>query len=220
MILVGITSFSMFFVLLCLYQVSSLRRRVSTLVHCLMPDIVPDPANSKWAKECAKEKGELTLHLYLSESSVSEEEEPDTVEVQELPEGSWSSWNPAQRTDISGTPEDAIHPSLHLLFMPQQIPATDPSTTAYFQSSYLKSFSQESGSSGQTHDSQGTDMTVDYISTHVLEGREEKEEEGLDVMGFFSCPQNPLSPFMNPLVSFGGKLTLDAVRIDCSEFLD
>ncbi|XP_024277498.1 interleukin-12 receptor subunit beta-2 [Oncorhynchus tshawytscha] len=220
MVLVGITSFLVFFVLLCLYQVSSLRRRVSTLVHCLMPDIVPDPANSKWAQECAKEKGELTLHLYLSESSVSEEEEPDTVEVQELPEGSWSSWNPAQRTDISGTPEGAIHPSLHLLFMPQQIPATDPSTTAYFQSSYLKSFSQESGSSGQTQGSQGTDMTVDYISTHVLEGREEKEEEGLDVMGFFSCPQNPLSPFMNPLVSFGGKLTLDAVRIDCSEFLD
>ncbi|XP_041695156.1 interleukin-12 receptor subunit beta-2 [Coregonus clupeaformis] len=224
MVLVGITSFLVFFlvffVLLCLYQVSSLRQRVSTLVHCLMPDIVPDPANSKWAKECAKEKGELTLHLYLSESSVSEEEEPDTVEVQELPEGSWISGNPAQRTDSSRTLEGAIHPSSQVLFMPQQIPATDPSTTAYFQSSYLKSFSQESGSSGQTQDSQGTDMTVEYISTHVLGSREEKEEEGLDVMGFFPCPQNPLSPFMNPLVSFGGKLTLDAVRIDCSEFLD
>ncbi|KAJ7992927.1 hypothetical protein DPEC_G00267150 [Dallia pectoralis] len=168
--------------------------------HYFMPDIVPDPANSKWAKECATEKGELTLQLYVSESSVSEEDEPDTVEVQELPEESWCSEDPA---------EVASH-----VLPPPTNHVTDPSTTAYFQNSYMQSFSHESGSSGQTQDSHGTDMTVDYISTHLLVSEEvdEEDEEGLGALVFFPCqPLEPLGPFQ-------GKLTLDAVRIDCSGF--
>lgn len=30
--------------------------RFKEIFQCLMPDVVPDPANSKWAKECTKDK--------------------------------------------------------------------------------------------------------------------------------------------------------------------
>uniref|UniRef100_A0A8B9L2N9 Interleukin 12 receptor, beta 2a n=1 Tax=Astyanax mexicanus TaxID=7994 RepID=A0A8B9L2N9_ASTMX len=156
---------------LCICHFSSVHRRFSRCCHCLMPSIVPDPANSKWAKECASEKGEMKLQLYLSDSSMSEEE-PDTVEVQELPQEKFNS--------------------------------------------YLKSLSHESGSSDTTQASRGTDMTVDYISSHgVLSGDEDEEE--VDDENFFPCPT---SPFLSPLMSIGGKLTLDTVKIDCSDFLD
>ncbi len=85
---------------------------------------------------------------------------------------------------------------------------------------YIKSFSQESSSSDATQITRITDMTEDYISTHgaISGGEEEDEEEtGLDEFEFFPSTH---SPFLEPLVLTGGKLTLDVVKIDCSEFLD
>ncbi|KAL7832692.1 hypothetical protein SRHO_G00297100 [Serrasalmus rhombeus] len=190
--------------LLCICQFSSVHRRLSRCCHCLMPSIVPDPANSKWAKECANEKGEMKLQLYLSDSSMSEEE-PDTVEVQELP----------QEKLLQGetVPIDGACPSVSNFEVQAQehhIPSSpyQPITT----SSYLKSLSN---SSDTTQASRNTDITVDYISTHgVLSGEEDDEEEEMDMMGFFPCPT---SPFLDPLMPTGGKLTLDIVKIDCSD---
>ncbi|XP_050969127.1 interleukin-12 receptor subunit beta-2 [Labeo rohita] len=86
---------------------------------------------------------------------------------------------------------------------------------------YIKSFSQESSSSDATQITRITDITEDYISTHgaISGGEEEDEEEetGLDEFEFFPSTH---SPFLEPLVLSGGKLTLDVVKIDCSEFLD
>ncbi|XP_073708492.1 interleukin-12 receptor subunit beta-2 [Garra rufa] len=86
---------------------------------------------------------------------------------------------------------------------------------------YIKSFSQESSSSDATQITSITDITEDYISTHgaISGGEEEDEEEetGLNEFEFFPSTH---SPFLEPLVVTGGKLTLDVVKIDCSEFLD
>ncbi|KTG47911.1 hypothetical protein cypCar_00001743 [Cyprinus carpio] len=83
---------------------------------------------------------------------------------------------------------------------------------------YIKSFSQESSSSDATQITRITDMTEDYISTHgAISGGEEEDEE--EETGFEFFPSTH-SPFLEPLVLTGGKLTLDAVKIDCSEFLD
>lgn len=85
---------------------------------------------------------------------------------------------------------------------------------------YIKSFSQESSSSDATQITRITDMTEDYISTQgaISGGEEEDEEEmGLDEFEFFPSTH---TPFLEPLVLTGGKLTLDVVKIDCSEFLD
>ncbi|XP_052455676.1 interleukin-12 receptor subunit beta-2 isoform X2 [Carassius gibelio] len=157
-------------ILLCICQFSSVHRRG------LLP-IIPDPANSKCAKTYADDQSEIKFYLDQCDSSVNEE--PDNVEVEEVP-----------------------YPSI---------------------CAYIKSFSHESSSSDGTQITKITDIMEDYISTHgaISGGEEEDEYEGeersLDEFKFFPSTH---SPFLEPLFLTGGKLTLDVVKIDCSEFLD
>ncbi|XP_062412756.1 interleukin-12 receptor subunit beta-2 isoform X2 [Sardina pilchardus] len=192
-------------VLMCLCHIFSLRQRFLRCCH-LLPDMVPDPANSKWAKECSGEKGEMKLNLYLSDSSVSEDE-PDTVEVQEMPSDSPI---PGALLGLDSIASDLRQgQDVRFSFSLKSPPST-----------YLKSFSHESY---QTQESQNTEATVDYISTQGMmsgesDGEEQQEEEEEDV-----CTDGPRflpCPLFDPKVSIGGKLTLDSVKIDCSDFLD
>ncbi|XP_051987123.1 interleukin-12 receptor subunit beta-2-like [Xyrauchen texanus] len=164
-------------IILCICQFSSVQSRFLRYCKCLLPRVIPDPANSKWAKDCAIYEGEIKFPLHQCDSSMSEE--PDTVDVEEVP-------NPSSST-----------------------------------CTYIKSFSQESSSSDTTQITRSSDIMDDYICTHgEISGGEEEDEEGeemLDEFGFFPCTP---SPFLEPLFPCGGKLTLDIVKIDCSEFLD
>ncbi|XP_016431571.1 interleukin-12 receptor subunit beta-2-like [Sinocyclocheilus rhinocerous] len=162
-------------ILLCICQFSSVHRRFLCCCQCLLP-IIPDPANSKCAKTYADDQSEMKFFLDQCDSSVNEE--PDNVEVEEVP-----------------------YPPI---------------------CTYIISFSQESSSSDATQITRITDITEDYISTHgAISGGEEEdeyeEERSLDEFEFFPSTH---SPFLEPLVLTGGKLTLDVVKIDCSEFLD
>ncbi|XP_062308556.1 interleukin-12 receptor subunit beta-2 [Osmerus eperlanus] len=179
-------------VMMCLWHCSAVQQRVYLLFNCLMLDIVPDPANSKWAKECAKKKGELFVQVPLRDSDLSQE--PASVEVQ-LPED-WGGGSSDPGTITSAPPGDNT--------------SELPPQTAHHQTSYLKSFSQQSDASDQTQASQ--DTAVVYVSGL---GNEEEEEEEEEEEAFFP---SALSSFMG--ISMGGKLTLDAVRIDCSDFLE
>lgn len=167
-------------------------------------------------------QGELRWNLYLSDSSVSSEDEPDTVEVQEMPsEGPLTSALLGPSSTRASTSAGASLPQVP---EPEQEQDEDEEQgvcltyTLKSPSAYLKSFSQESD---QTQASQNTEMTVDYISTQGMlsgesEEEDEQEEEGVctDGPSFFPCP------LFDPQVSIGGKLTLDSVKIDCSNFLD
>ncbi|CAK6955179.1 interleukin-12 receptor subunit beta-2 [Scomber scombrus] len=191
--------------LLCLCQSSAVKQRFWVYFQCLMLDVVPDPANSKWAKECTQVKGRMNLPLQLSDSSFTEEDEPILVDVEELPK---------QICDISAPTN-----------VSSQLPETQPATLLYPLTTYIKSFSHDSDSSDQTHTSLETNTTIDYISSHGLgnmdeedqeeEEKMEEEEEFVEVLGFL--PSH--NAFMEPLM-FGGKLTLDAVKIDCSSFFE
>ncbi|XP_036375741.1 interleukin-12 receptor subunit beta-2 [Megalops cyprinoides] len=210
----GISTFLVCLVVMSLCQIPSVRQRASACCFCLMPDIIPDPANSKWAKEYVAVKGQMTLDytMCLSDSTLSEEE-PYTVQVQECQD--WPSRNPElSRASLSGEATTVMH----LRLQPDQDLQDLPSYQGQPSCPYIKSFSHESDSSEQTHESRSTEVTVDYISSHGLlaEGGEEVEDEE-DVLNFFPCTQ---SLFLEPLTSFGGNLTLDAVKIDCSGFMD
>ncbi|KAG1938532.1 interleukin-12 receptor subunit beta-2 [Pimephales promelas] len=165
--------------LLCIFQFSSVQKRFSNCCQCLQPTDIPDPANSKCAKTYTDDQGETKLYLHPFDSTISEE--PENVEVEEVPNHS-------------------------------------------FTCVYIKSFSQESSSSNATQITRTTDYTEEYISTHgAISGGEEEEDDDkeqeafLDEFEFFPSTH---SPFLEPLVLTGGKLTLDVVKIDCSEFLD
>ncbi|XP_067315993.1 interleukin-12 receptor subunit beta-2 [Pseudorasbora parva] len=164
--------------LLCICQFSTVQKRFLNCCQCLLPAVIPDPANSKCAKTYTDDQGEMTFYIHKFDSSMSEE--PENVVVEEVP----------------------AYPS--------------------FNCTYIKSLSQESSASDSTQITRTTDYTEDYISTHgAISGGEEEEDEeegtGLDEFEFFPSTH---SPFLEPLVLPGGKLTLDVVKIDCSEFLD
>ncbi|XP_078115485.1 interleukin-12 receptor subunit beta-2 [Sander vitreus] len=189
--------------LVCVYQCSALKQRLWVYFQCVMLDDVPDPANSKWAQQCTQEKGKMNLQLPPSNSSVTkEEEEPILVDVEELPK---------QSSDIC---------TLTLSPQTSRSPESELATLAYPLTTYIKSFSHDSDSSDHTQTSLDTNTTVGYISSHrpenmdeeYQEEEEEEEEEFVDMLGFF--PSHNI--FTEPL-EFGGKLTLNAVKINCSD---
>nr|XP_046246522.1 interleukin-12 receptor subunit beta-2 [Scatophagus argus]XP_046246523.1 interleukin-12 receptor subunit beta-2 [Scatophagus argus] len=191
--------------LLCLCQNSAVKQRFLVFLQCVMLDDVPDPANSKWAKECTQEKGKIKLQLESCNSSVTkEEEEPILVNVEELPKQSNDVRAP---TDVSS---QQLRPQTCLG------PLSEPGTLPYPLSTYIKSFSHDSDSSNHTQTS--LDTTIDYISAHGLgnmdeeDQEEDREDEFAEIMGFL-----PSHHIITEPLEFGGKLTLDTVKIDCSD---
>uniref|UniRef100_H3C5H0 Interleukin 12 receptor, beta 2a n=1 Tax=Tetraodon nigroviridis TaxID=99883 RepID=H3C5H0_TETNG len=162
---------------------------VKLLLRFLLPDEVPDPANSKWAKECVLQPGEMKLQLQTSVASVTAEDDPILVEVEELPQ-------PRCRAGTSG-------PCPRLLSPTALSPTSRPDVLLYPRTTYIKSVSHDSSSSKQT--SVDTNITVDYISAH--------EPGHQEVISFFPSHDFAMEP-----LEFGGKLTLDAVKINCGEF--
>ncbi|XP_054900098.1 interleukin-12 receptor subunit beta-2 [Poeciliopsis prolifica] len=188
---------------LCLWKSSAVKHRFKDIFQCLMPDVVPDPANSKWARECTKEKGKMDLHLPSHNSSFTDpEEETILVDVEELCR---------RMEDFSSPRSDGV------AFPPESGAGQETELSALLYpplTTYIKSLSHDSDSSGHTQTS--LDTTVDYISSHGqdnLDNSDQEEEEEFPGMQFFPS----LSMLMEP-VGFGGKLTLDAVKIDCGDF--
>lgn len=152
-------------------------------------------------------QGKMKLQLQLSNSSVTKEEEKEPVllDVEELPK---------QSCDICAPTDE----SLQLPPQTSLSPLTEPDVLLYPLTTYIKSFSHDSDSSNHTQSS--LDTTFDYISSHKpgLMDEEDHEEEDdreefVDTLGFF--PSHTI--VMEPL-EFGGKLTLDAVKIDFGDF--
>ncbi|NP_001106977.1 interleukin-12 receptor subunit beta-2 [Danio rerio] len=222
--------------LICICQFSSVQRRFLSCFQCLLPRVIPDPANSKCAKTYDKHPSQSLIHTGVSPLGflVLKRDKNSTHHVQTLRiTGIRFAQSICTRLKEPLRVATVAKPRLEILFYLQQYDSSmseEPENVEVeevpyhpsFTCTYIKSFSQESDSSDATQITRNTDISEDYISTHgAISGGEEEEDEekemGLDEFEFFPSIR---SPFLEPLVSTGGKLTLDVVKIDCSEFLD
>lgn len=151
----------------------------------------------------------MKLQLQLSNCSITEEEEeeedPIVVDVEELPK---------QGHDGDSPPEVTAQ----LLAKTHLSGDTKPEVCPYPVTTYIKSFSSNSDSSSNTEASGETGTTVDYISSHrpghmdeeYLDEDEDEDNFGF-TMNFFPSHGTAIKG-----LQIGGKLTLDAVKVNCS----
>lgn len=208
LVIILMVGVSVFVLLLfrCYCRSSKLKQTVKEFFQCIMLDVVPDPANSKWARECSQEKGDLNIELQLSSSMETEEEqEPILVDVEELP-------RPRDNTLVIKVGSSPLHRETSLS------PDAEPETLLYPLTTYIKTFSHDSDGSEQTHTSMDTNTTVDYISSHSPENLYEEDEDVEREEEFADIHFSPSQNIFMESLQFGGKLTLDAVKIDCSNF--
>ncbi|XP_033869220.3 interleukin-12 receptor subunit beta-2-like [Acipenser ruthenus] len=210
--------FLVWLALVCICCNSAVNQRMTLLCSRFTPQWytghVPDPANCKWAQEYAAVKGQMKLvyDLHLSDS-LSSCDEPDTLEVEEVSEESDSAPEDLVSDNGTGAPAEEKQAG-----KPTMLPWCRPEDLAIYKhhlpGAYIQSVSQASDISVQTPESCNTEITVDYIPSNVLHMGSSKEE----TCNFFDdfAPSFPRSPFSKP----EGTLTLDAVKINCSSFLD
>lgn len=157
----------------------------------------------------------MKLQLQLSNCSIAEEEEeeeePIVVDVEELPK---------QGNDGDSSPEVTAQ----LLVKTHQSCDTEPEVSLYPVTTYIKSFSHNSDSSSNTETSGETGMTgttVDYISSngpgHTDEEYRDEDDEDEDNIGF-TMDFFPSHGTAIKGLQIGGKLTLDAVKVNCTNY--
>ncbi|KAJ1170670.1 hypothetical protein NDU88_002543 [Pleurodeles waltl] len=220
------------FLCLCIFQAG--RNRIISVLSIILPRWcsipVPDPANSTWAKEHQFLKDKIrNLSNQLSSGS-SIYEEPETVEVEEI--------------FIDEEPtifRDPISHSSHECEEPYLQKADRISGAWQAGDVHREQLAGTTNNDGGVYKRQGphwynamvvnepvrtepvpdysmnhvVDMTVNYLPPHVLPDSISRVEDSHD-----SEPDLfPANTFSTPLFStFGGKLTLDVVKIDCTSF--
>uniref|UniRef100_A0A8C4XAN5 Interleukin 12 receptor subunit beta 2 n=2 Tax=Erpetoichthys calabaricus TaxID=27687 RepID=A0A8C4XAN5_ERPCA len=199
--------------LLCVCSTILDRQRIMRWCSVLLPQWftyhVPDPANCKWAQEFSSNKDQKKfVHSPQKNDSLSSWEEPETFEIEEVLENNESMWDSTHEN----TANDEGNARLDLL------PTCRPEDLIIYKhqlpSPYIRNMSQETEISSDAPEF----CDVDYISSNLLHMESSQEESSGFMEDSFS--PFPCSPFSEPLILFGGKLTLDAVKIDCNSFLD
>ncbi|XP_077573089.1 interleukin-12 receptor subunit beta-2 [Stigmatopora nigra] len=145
------------FLLLCIFRITAVRKRVMGLFQRFIPPVVPDPANSKWAKENSQEKATMKRQLLLQSDSLRTEEEELIISI------------------VTGAAGEAGSP------------ARSPSKLRKTLTIYIKCDSRDSDSSEQTQISMESNLTSDQddVSDRCLD--EEEEEEFGETLNWTGC---------------------------------
>uniref|UniRef100_A0A8C4W1A7 Interleukin 12 receptor subunit beta 2 n=1 Tax=Gopherus evgoodei TaxID=1825980 RepID=A0A8C4W1A7_9SAUR len=215
--------------------------RLCSLLSVLVPQwyrkAIPDPANSTWAKKYSSVENELNLDSNQFLSYFSSFEEPETIEVEEVfikrepvafkdipifnniknSEGhGWqtieNSFEKQESTEKNSeykllapsTPDDGDNYKCHLPYLYKKV-VLEETEQIQTVSKYLTN--------------PLTDMTVNYLPSNILSPITDTNEESNE----FECKSFSIFPttsLLMPMFSCGGKLTLDAVKIDCNSFTD
>ncbi|XP_039340969.1 interleukin-12 receptor subunit beta-2 isoform X3 [Mauremys reevesii] len=225
----------------CICFVQSVQKALCSLLSVLVPQwyrkAIPDPANSTWAKKYSSVENELNLDSNQFLSYFSSFEEPETIEVEEVfikrepvafkdipifnniknSEGhDWqtieNSFEKQESTEKNSeykplapsTPDDEDNYKCHLPYLYKKV-VLEETEQIQTVSEYLTN--------------PLADMTVNYLPSNILSPIMDTNEESNE----FECKSFSIFPttsLLMPMFSCGGKLTLDAVKIDCNSFTD
>ncbi|CAI5776976.1 interleukin-12 receptor subunit beta-2 [Podarcis lilfordi] len=218
---------------ICLCFVPSIRQMLSSLLSVLLcgwqGKAVPDPANSSCTKEFASVEGEHSFYSTQFLKNQNSTEEPETLQIEEIlmkrqqmPSVDVSLFKPTEGggshnwpTAVSFQEEDPIVKDYDPLITSR----TDDASQHQLLPLYRK-VGPEEPSQGQEFSvylaSPHGNVTVDYlptISPAIMDTGEDNGESDLNPLFIFQR-----TSFLPQTFPFGGKLTLDAIHMDCDSF--
>ncbi|XP_067892543.1 interleukin-12 receptor subunit beta-2 isoform X2 [Heterodontus francisci] len=237
-ILIVVAGASLFAVIVsgfCLWQ--SVRKRIwsilSKLTSRLYERNIPDPANCTWAKEytAIKDKMDLT-YADIQTGSTSTYEDPETLQVEEM--------SPEQEFCISMEIVDQEKSSQLSLLLIQTTASQLQQSKDLSQGSlspgnseqnildykcqlpclYIEKLPSVEINQDPTDSNNSTiDQNTGYIPSNFLHVTDNTTETNSEIFTD-SFSFMPLPSLARMEISYGGKLTLDVVKIDCSSLVE
>ncbi|XP_053103420.1 interleukin-12 receptor subunit beta-2 isoform X2 [Hemicordylus capensis] len=222
----------------CVCCVPCARQRVFSLLSDILPGwcskTVPDPANSSWAKELISLEGETSLYSTQFLNNLNSFEEPEALQIEEVFRktslaftnvllykisekggGDWPTSGSFQQEDLSVKDSD-YNPSITNT-------AYDTDIDKQLLPSLYRKVAPGEPDQGQVFSEYLAnpleDSTRDYLPSTMTPTVMNTNEDGYE-SEFSSFSGFPRTSFLTQTFSFGGKLTLDAVRMDCNTFTD
>ncbi|XP_030062042.1 interleukin-12 receptor subunit beta-2 [Microcaecilia unicolor] len=205
----------------CVCFVQPIRQRLLSLFTTNVK--IPDPANCTWAREYMSVEDKRRLHSeqFLSDSSTFEE--PETIEIEEV-------FSDKEHLTITYTLtfcSSECNTNVHLQTpegncRPQELntSAVDGFLYKHQVPCLYKSLVSEELITHQTISKEGVQpadiTTMNYLPINMLSTSINTTEESCESESELCS----LMTFLPPLFSYEGKLTLDAVKIDCNSFTE
>ncbi|KAH1165990.1 interleukin-12 receptor subunit beta-2 isoform X2 [Mauremys mutica] len=225
----------------CICFVQSVQKALCSLLSVLVPQwyrkAIPDPANSTWAKKYSSVENELNLDSNQFLSYFSSFEEPETIEVEEvfikrepvafkdipifnnIKNSEGHDW---QTIENSFEKQESIEKNSEYKPLAPSTPDDEGNYKCHLPYLYKKVVLEETEQIQTVSEylsNPRTDMTVNYLPSNILSPIMDTNEESNE----FECKSFSIFPttsILMPMFSCGGKLTLDAVKIDCNSFTD
>ncbi|XP_050568219.1 interleukin-12 receptor subunit beta-2 [Cygnus atratus] len=227
--LIIVLTCSFFVFSVCVCSMRPARKVLYSLLSATVPQwhnkAIPDPANATWAKSCASVKGELSVPSSLFLRDTSSFEEPETIEVEEgfikadsqifhdklIFSNVHSSENHDWQSESSFEKQESEYKAL---------PSTTDGDSYEHQLPYLyrkmAEVTEQMQSVSEYLANPITDRAPGYLPAGILSPGTDTTDEHQEL----ECSPISVFPttFLTPVFSYGGKLNLDTVRLNCSSF--
>uniref|UniRef100_A0A8B9IP06 Interleukin 12 receptor subunit beta 2 n=1 Tax=Anser cygnoides TaxID=8845 RepID=A0A8B9IP06_ANSCY len=227
LIIVLMCSFFVFSVCVC--SMRPARKVLYSLLSATVPQwhnkAIPDPANATWAKSCASVKGELSVPSSLFLRDTSSFEEPETIEVEEgfIKADSQIFQDKLIFSNVHGSENHDWHSESSFEKQESEykaLPSTTDGDSYEHQLPYLyrkmAEVTEQMQSVSEYLANPITDRALGYLPAGILSPATDTTDEHQEL----ECSPISVFPttFLTPVFSYGGKLNLDTVRLNCSSF--